>query len=159
MPKGVRIPDDDPRVSRFFREMAKGKRVVEACEVSGLHRGTGLRLLREEGIDPKVEPRRFIPEDAGHRIEQLVSHGGRAMAGAEAAGFAKSTVTKLMQRRGTPVRELKRQWWERAERAVAWLVGKGRTERDACKRCGVPYMAFMKRKSRRLAAEGRPTGA
>lgn len=157
---GSRIPDDDPRVSRFFREMAKGKRMVEACAASGLHRGTGLRLLREEGIDSKVEPRQFISEDAGHRVEELVSHGGKAVFAAEATGFDKSTITRLMQRRGTPVRELKRQWWERAERAVAWLVAKGRTERDACKRCGVPYMAFMKRKSRRLEApDGRLTDA
>ena len=53
------------------------------------------------GHRPKVELRRFIQEDAGHRIEQLVSRR-RAVAGAEATGFAKSTVTKLMRRQARP---------------------------------------------------------
>lgn len=162
MPRGdnFRIREDDPRVRRLFAAMLKAGDLGEAAKASGMSPKAAARILREEGIEVRPVPkRRRPPSGTTHRVESSLAHGGTAKAAAEAAGVDPSTVSKLMKRSGMSVRELKEARWLRVEGIVARLVARGRTEKDACRRCRVSYAAFMKRKSRRLAAEDRSTDA
>ena len=155
MPRGdnKRIKDADPRLTAVFRLAAKGRPLGEIVRVSGMSRHAVARVLGEEGIEVRVRRRGRPPEGIEFRTEAFVSGtGGHASDMADKAGVHRSTVSRRMAKAGTPVRELKRMWWERVERIVARLVARGRTEKAACLRCKVDYNRYKKRMERKSRA-------